>query len=148
MSKHRLLQASNSKIAITFWYLIRCITNVFCVYSSTLISHLSLSLSWFLIPHLCLYLLSFSSVFPPSLFISVTVLQLARWDNSSTPRYSQLIGRVMEHRAPIKCCIISCGDHELRKCAYLHLLIVHCPNPSYTSHSSPQNTLHSGLSAQ
>lgn len=147
MSQCRLLWASNSKIAITRRYMIRGITNVLCVYSSALIFHLSFSLSLSSSSLISAFYLLSSPLhhFPPSLFISVTVLQLARWDNSSTPRYSQLIGQVMEHRAPIKHCIISCAVHELRKCAYLVLLIVRCPHPSYTPHNSPPDSHNSSI---
>lgn len=99
---HTTFYATNSNRAVTPWFLISS-TNVFCLQQHSNLPSMSSLLPNFF-PPLCR--------FASSLYVCVTILQLARWDNSSTARYSELSGRVMDHRAPIKCCIISGRDHE------------------------------------
>lgn len=89
ITTHTLLWATDSNIAITLWYLIRCITNVFCVYSRALIFHLSLSLSRFLIPHLCLHLLSSLSAASLLLFSSLSLF--SSWLGEITPPHQDTL---------------------------------------------------------
>lgn len=61
---------------------------------------------------------------------SVTVPQLAGRDNSFTWRHFKLVARPIEPGAPIKKCIISPEDSELKWSVYLLPVILNCSNQS------------------
>lgn len=144
MNAHQILWASNSEIAITPWYLIRCITNVFSVYSSALIFHLSLPLSWFLIPHLCLHLLSSLSAVFLLLFSSLSLS--SSWLGEITPPHQDTLSSLAGwwntgHQSNAASLVVGTASWG-GALIWSHWSCTVC-DPSYTSHNSPET--HSSL---